>query len=58
MHQHIDQDIAWLRLQDAQRERENRHLLDGEHRSAVIAAVKWVFGRTAARSAQRRRETA
>lgn len=58
MHQHIDQDIAWLRLQDAQRESENRQLLAGEHPSAVVAAIKRVFRRPAARSAQRRRETA
>jgi hypothetical protein len=58
MHQHINQDVGWLRLQDAQRETENRQLLAGECRSAVIAAIKRVFGRTVARSAERRRETA
>jgi hypothetical protein len=58
MHQHINHDVAWLRLQDAQRETENRQLLAGERRSAVIAAIKRVFGRSAARSAERRRETA
>jgi hypothetical protein len=58
MHQHIDQEVAWLRLQDAQREAENRQLVAGARRSAVIAAIRRVFGRRATTSAKRRRETA
>ncbi|HVD47338.1 MAG TPA: hypothetical protein VNG70_08660 [Candidatus Limnocylindria bacterium] len=57
MHQHIDQDAAWLRVQDAQREAENRRLWAGEHRSALIVAIKRLFGR-ANLSAKHRRETA
>jgi hypothetical protein len=58
MHQHIDQEVAWLRLQDAQREAENRRLLAVGHRSAVVAAIRRVFRRPAKPSAVRRHETA
>jgi hypothetical protein len=58
MHQHIDQDAAWLRVQDVQREAENRRLWAGEHRSALIVAIKRLFERTANLSAKHRRETA
>jgi hypothetical protein len=58
MHQHIDQEVAWLRLQDAQRESENRRISAGAQRSAMIAAIRRLFGRSTAPSAERRRETA
>jgi len=43
MNQH--EDIAWLRLQDMQREAENRRLIAGRRPSATIALLKRLLAR-------------
>jgi hypothetical protein len=49
MNQHMNEDIAWLRLQDLQREAENRRLAVRGHRPALIPAMRRLFARTARR---------
>jgi hypothetical protein len=53
MNQHMNEDIAWLRLQDFQREAENRRLLAGARRPAVTQTVRRLFARTARRLSRR-----
>lgn len=46
MNQYVNEDVAWLRLQDLQREAENRRLQAGGRRPAVIDAMRRLFART------------
>jgi hypothetical protein len=52
MNRYQNEDVAWLRLQDMQREAENRRLTAGGGTSNLAGALRRVFGRRAA-SAQR-----
>jgi hypothetical protein len=54
MNSYANEEMAWLRLQDMQREAENRRLLAGTRRSATMAALRRLFSR--ARLAVRPRE--
>jgi hypothetical protein len=49
MNQYVNEDMAWLRLQDVQREAENRRLTAGGRRPALIQTVRRLFARTARR---------
>ena len=52
MNRYQNEDMAWLRLQDSQREAENRRLTAGGGPSAAIRALRRVLGRGSA-AAQR-----
>jgi hypothetical protein len=52
MNQHMNEDIAWLRVQDLQREAENRRLVAGARRPSVHA-MRRLFARTARRLGRR-----
>lgn len=43
----MDEDVAWLRLQDTQREAENRRLVAAGRPSATMAALKRLVARRA-----------
>ena len=43
----MNEDVAWLRLQDMQREAENRRLVAAGRPSATIAALKRLVARRA-----------
>ena len=47
MNQYANEDIAWLRLQDLQREAENRRLAIRGNRPVLIPAMRRLFARTA-----------
>ncbi len=49
MNQYMNEDIAWLRLQDLQREAENRRLAATGRRLVLIPAIRRLFARTARR---------
>ena len=40
MHQYMNEDLAWLRLQDLQREAQNRRLIAGARRPATRTALR------------------
>ena len=48
MNRYQNEDIAWLHLQDMQREAENRRLTADRRPSAMLAAIRRLFGRTPA----------
>jgi hypothetical protein len=52
MNRYQNEDVAWLRLQDMQREAENRRLTAGGGTSNPVGTLRRLFGRRAA-SAQR-----
>jgi hypothetical protein len=52
MNQHMNEDIAWLRVQDLQREAENRRLVAHARRPSVHA-MRRLFARTARRLGRR-----
>ena len=54
MNQYMNEDIAWLRLQDLQREAENRRLAASGRRPVLIPAIRRLFARTARRLTGRR----
>jgi hypothetical protein len=45
MNQYQNEDMAWLRLQDLQREVENRRIAAGGSASTTIEALRRVLGR-------------
>jgi hypothetical protein len=49
MNQYVNEDIAWLRLQDLQREAENRRLVAGARQPALTQTVRRQFARFARR---------
>ena len=49
MNQYMNEDMAWLRLQDFQREAENRRLAAKGPRPALIQELRRRFARTARR---------
>jgi hypothetical protein len=49
MNQYVNEDIAWLRVQDLQREAENRRLAARGRRPVLIPAIRRLFARTARR---------
>ncbi|MEA2628473.1 MAG: hypothetical protein QOJ10_933 [Chloroflexota bacterium] len=51
MNQYVNEDMAWLRLQDFQREAENRRLAARGRRPALIHELRRRFARTARRLA-------
>jgi hypothetical protein len=52
MNQHANEDFAWLRVQDMQREAENRRLIAGGRSSGLMRAVRQ---RLLARTTHKRR---
>ena len=48
MHQHMNEDLAWLHLQDLQRESQNRRLVAAARPSATVAALRRLFDRSVA----------
>ena len=40
MHQYTNEDLGWLRLQDMQREAENRRLTGGRRPSGMLHALR------------------
>ena len=42
----MNEEVAWLRLQDMQREAENRRLVAGSRRSAAMAMLKGLLARS------------
>ena len=63
MNRYSNEDIAWLHLQDVQREAENRRLAAGGRRWATVAAIRRLLGRKSevsgrAQSAEARRRPA
>jgi hypothetical protein len=56
MNQHANEDMAWLRLQDLQREAENRRLISSGRQVVLMHGIRRLFARTARRrrSAQAR----
>jgi hypothetical protein len=57
-----NEEVAWLHVQDLQREAENRRLIAGERQSPPTSFVRRLFGRRAAapkaRASKRKREPA
>lgn len=49
MNQYANEDMAWLRLQDLQREAENRRLVAKGRRPTLIHELRRRFARTARR---------
>jgi hypothetical protein len=49
MNQYMNEDIAWLRLQDFQREAENRRLVAAVRRPTPIRTIRRLLARTARR---------
>jgi hypothetical protein len=45
MNRYSNEELAWLHLQDVQREAENRRLLAGAGASSTLAALRWLFSR-------------
>ena len=63
MNRYANEDVAWLHVQDMQREAENRRLAAGGRQPSMLAAVRRVFRRSdvaagAPQAAERRREPA
>jgi len=63
MNLYQNEEVAWLHVQDLQREAENRRLMASERPSATRAIVRRLFGRTASAPAagqagQRKKELA
>jgi hypothetical protein len=52
MNQYANEDFAWLRVQDMQREAENRRLIAGGRSSGLMRAIRQ---RLVARTTRRRR---
>jgi hypothetical protein len=46
MHQYVNEESAWLRLQDMQREAENRRQAGGERPSAMMQAMRRLLARS------------
>ena len=55
MHQYTNEDLGWLRLQDMQRETENRRLAAGGRPTAMLQAVRQLLARGGRRRAARNR---
>ena len=49
MHQYTNEDPGWLRLQDMQREAENRRLTGGGRPTAMLEAMRQLFARSGRR---------
>ena len=45
MNRYTNEDIAWLHLQDVQREAENRRLVAGGRQWATVAFIRRLLGR-------------
>ena len=45
MHQYTNEDLGWLRLQDMQREAENRRLIAGGRPTAMLQAMRQLLAR-------------
>lgn len=64
MHQYMNEDEAWQRLQDIQREMENRQLMAAGQQSATFETLRrlearvWLLAGLAAMRPPRRRPTA
>ena len=48
MNQYMNEDIAWLHLQDLQRESQNRRLLAAARPFSAVAALRRLFDRSVA----------
>lgn len=48
MNQYVNEDLAWLHLQDLQRESENRRLIAGARSAPTKSALRRLFDRSVA----------
>jgi hypothetical protein len=58
MHQYTNEDLGWLRLQDLQREAENRRLTTGGRPAAMLQAMRQLLAWSSRRRAAARKRAA